>query len=152
MIHGTWISKAGMCELSQLTVFYKTNRNWGLLSLSAGKLFYSEYIVSYGYNVTGNGGRDMHSERMPAMAGKYTVGHMGNLSDVSCGKGLNHQSAAEPLSLVCQIWKCSQTVNDSESEMACKRQSIPRRKTCPWLGKTKRVMPLFYFLIATMWS
>ena len=31
-----------MCEPRQLTVFYKTNRNWGLLFLSAGKLFYSE--------------------------------------------------------------------------------------------------------------
>lgn len=65
-----------MCEPSQLTVFYKTNRNWGLLFLSAGKLYYREYIVSYGYNVTGNGERDMHSERMSVMAGKYTIGHM----------------------------------------------------------------------------
>ncbi len=64
-----------MCELSQLTMFYKINRNWGLLSLSAGKLYYSEYIVSHGYNVTGNGGRDMHSERMSAMARKYAIGH-----------------------------------------------------------------------------
>ena len=54
----TRISKAGMCELSQLTVFYKINRNWELLSPSAGKLYYSEYIVSYGYNVTGNGERE----------------------------------------------------------------------------------------------
>lgn len=37
-----WTAKAGMCELSQLTVFYKVNRNWGLLSPSAGKLNYSE--------------------------------------------------------------------------------------------------------------
>ena len=71
-----WISKAGMCELSQLTVFYKINRTWGLLFPSAGKLYYSEYIVSHGYNVTGNGGRDMHSERMSVMARKYAVGHM----------------------------------------------------------------------------
>lgn len=31
-------------------------------------------------------------------------------------KRLNHQSAAETLSLVIQIWKCSQTVNGFESE------------------------------------
>ena len=72
-----------MCELSQLTVFYKINRNWGLLFLSAGKLYYSEYIVSHSYNVTGNGERDMHSERMPAMAKKHAAGHKGNLSDTS---------------------------------------------------------------------
>ena len=41
-INKTWISKVGMCELGQLTMFYKMNRNWGLLSLSAGKLYYSE--------------------------------------------------------------------------------------------------------------
>lgn len=52
------ISKAGMCELSQLTVFYKVNRNWGLPFPSAGKIYHSEYIVSYGYNVTGNGERE----------------------------------------------------------------------------------------------
>ncbi len=63
-----------MCELSQLIVFYKINRNWGLLFPSAGKLFYSEYIVPHGYNVAGNGGRDMHSERMPATARKYAAG------------------------------------------------------------------------------
>ncbi len=65
-----------MCELSQLIVFYKINRNWGLLFPSAGKLFYSEYIVPHGYNVAGNGGRDMHSERMPATARKYAAGRM----------------------------------------------------------------------------
>lgn len=64
-----------MCELSQLIVFYKINRNWGLLFLSAGKLCYSEYIVSHGYNVTGNGERDMHSERISVMIRKYAVGH-----------------------------------------------------------------------------
>ena len=45
-----------------------------------------EYIVSYSYNVTRNGERDMHSERMPAMARKYTIGHKENLSDMSCGR------------------------------------------------------------------
>lgn len=65
-----------MCELSQLIVFYKINRNWGLLFLSAGKLYYSEYIVSHSYNVTGNGERDMHSERISVMIRKYAVGHM----------------------------------------------------------------------------
>ena len=45
-------------------------------------------------------------------------------------KRLNPQSATETLSLIIQIWKCSETVNDFESEMACKRQSVPRRKTC----------------------
>ena len=65
-----------MYELSQLIMFYKTNRNWYMLCISAGKLKYSEYIVSYGYNVAGNGGRDTHSERMPAMAKKHTTGHM----------------------------------------------------------------------------
>lgn len=65
-----------VCELSQLTMFYKINRNWYLLCTSAGKLYYSEYIVSYSYNVTGNGERDMHSERMPVMARKYTIDHM----------------------------------------------------------------------------
>ena len=72
-----------MCETRHLTMFYKMNRNWGLLFLSAGKLIYSEYIVSYGYNVTGNGERDMHSERMSVMARKHTAGHKGNLSDMS---------------------------------------------------------------------
>ena len=47
-----------MCEPSQLTMFYKTNRNWGLLSPSAGKLNYREYIVATHYNVTGNGKRE----------------------------------------------------------------------------------------------
>lgn len=65
-----------MCELSQLTIFYKINRNWGLLFLSAGKLNHSEYIVSHGYNVTGNGERDMHSERISVMVRKYAIGHM----------------------------------------------------------------------------
>ncbi len=104
-----------MCELSQLTVFYKINRNWGLLFPSAGKINHSEYIVSHGYNVAGNGGRDMHSERISVMVRKYAVGHMGNLSDMFCGE-LNHRSAAEPLSLVIQIWKCSQSINDFESK------------------------------------
>lgn len=44
-----------MCELSQLIVFYKINRNWGLLFPSAGKLYYREYIVTTHYSVTGNG-------------------------------------------------------------------------------------------------
>lgn len=44
--------------------------------LSAGKIFHSEYIVPHGYNVTGNGERDMHSERISAMVRKYAVGHM----------------------------------------------------------------------------
>ena len=65
-----------MCELSQLIVFYKINRNWGSLFPSAGKLYYSEYIVSHGYNVTGNGERDMHSERISVMVRKYAIGHM----------------------------------------------------------------------------
>lgn len=56
--------------------FYKTNRNGGMLFPCAGKLYYSEYIVPHGYNVAGNGGRDMHSERMPATAGKHAAGHM----------------------------------------------------------------------------
>lgn len=64
-----------MCEPSQLTVFYKMNRNWGLLSPSAGKLNYSEYTVQYGYNVAGNGGRECTPKRMPAMAKKHTVGY-----------------------------------------------------------------------------
>ena len=51
-----------MCELSQLTKFYKINRNWYLLCTSAGKLNYREYIVITRYNGTGNGKRDMHSE------------------------------------------------------------------------------------------
>ena len=52
-----------------------------MLSLSAGKLYYSEYIVSYGYNVIGNDERDMHSEKMSVMAKKHMIGHMGNLRD-----------------------------------------------------------------------
>lgn len=44
-----------MCELSQLIVFYKINRNWGLLFSSAGKLYYREYIVTTHYSITGNG-------------------------------------------------------------------------------------------------
>ena len=59
-----------MCELSQLTMFYKINRNWYLLCASAGKLNYREYIVITRYNGTGNGIRDMHSERMSVMAKK----------------------------------------------------------------------------------
>lgn len=46
------------------------NRNWGLLFLSAEKLYYSEYIVITRYNATGNGKRDMHSERIPVMVKK----------------------------------------------------------------------------------
>ena len=45
-----------------------------------------EYIVTTRYNGTGNGKRDMHSERMSVMARKYTIGHKGNLSDMSCGR------------------------------------------------------------------
>lgn len=59
-----------MCEPSQLTRLYKMNRNWGLLFLIAGKLNYREYIVTTRYNGTGNGKRDMHSERMSVMARK----------------------------------------------------------------------------------
>ena len=66
-------------------MFYKINRNWYLLCTSAGKLNYSEYIVSYSYNVTRNGERDTHSERISVMVRKYTIGHMENLSDKSCG-------------------------------------------------------------------
>ena len=62
-----------MCELSQLTMFYKINRNWYLLCASAGKLNYREYIVTARYNGTGNGKRDMHSERMPVMAEKVQL-------------------------------------------------------------------------------
>ncbi len=65
-----FLSTPEVCELSQLTMFYKINRNWGLLFLSAGKLNYREYIVTTRYNATGNGNRDMHSKRMPAMAEK----------------------------------------------------------------------------------
>ena len=36
---------------------------------------------------------------------------------------LNRLSATDTLSLIIQIWKCSETVNDFESEMACNRQS-----------------------------
>ena len=38
------------------------------------------------------------------------------LSDMSYGKGLNHQSAAEPLSLIIQIRKCSESINGFEPE------------------------------------
>ncbi len=64
-----------MCELSQLTMFYKINRNWGLLFPSAGKLNYSEYTVQYGYNGTGNGKRECTPKRMSVMARKHTVGY-----------------------------------------------------------------------------
>lgn len=59
-----------MYKSSQLMMFYKINRNWYLLCVSAGKLNYREYIVITRYNGTGNGKRDMHSERMPVMARK----------------------------------------------------------------------------------
>ncbi len=36
-----------MCELSQLTMFYKMNRNWGLLSSVLGSFF----IVNTQYSV-----------------------------------------------------------------------------------------------------
>ena len=46
-------------------------------------------------------------------------------------EGLNHQSAAETLSLINSDMEVFRDfVNDFESEMACKRQSKPRRKTC----------------------
>lgn len=64
-----------MCEPGHLTMFYKINRNWELLSLSAGKLKYSEYTVQCGYNVAGNGGRERTLKRMSAMAQKHTVGY-----------------------------------------------------------------------------
>ena len=96
-------------------MFYKINRNWGLLFLSAGKINHSEYIVSHGYNVAGNGERDTHSERISVMVRKYAVGHMGNLSGMSWER-LNQRSAAETLSLIIQIWKCSESINDFESK------------------------------------
>lgn len=76
-----------MCELSQLTMFYKINRNWGLLFPIAGKHNYSEYIVSYSYNVAGNGERDMHSE-MDVSNGKKICdrSYVEMLRDMSCGK------------------------------------------------------------------
>ena len=74
-----------------------------------------EYIVSYSYNVAINGERDMHSERMSVMARKYTIGHKGNLSDKFWEK-LNHISATEILSLIIQIWTCSQSRNGFESK------------------------------------
>ncbi len=76
-----------MCEPGQLTVFCKINRNWGLLFLSAGKLYYSEYIVSHGYNVTGNGKRDMHSETDTSNGKKICDrSYAETLSDASCGR------------------------------------------------------------------
>ena len=50
--------------------------------------------------------------------GKKTYGwsYAETLSDMSCKTGLNHQSAAESLSLVIQIWKCSESINGSEPE------------------------------------
>ena len=64
-----------MCELGQLTKFYKVNRNWYLLCASAGKLNYREYIVTTRYNVARNGERDMHSE-MDASNGKKSQKHI----------------------------------------------------------------------------
>ena len=67
--------------------------------------------------MTGNGERDTHSEK-DASNGKKICdrSYAETLSDMSCGKGLNHQSAAETLSLIIQIWKCSQSVNGFESK------------------------------------
>ena len=65
-----------MCELSQLTMLYKINRNWRLLCASAGKLNNREYIVTTRYNAAGNGKRDTHSERMSVMARKVRNVHM----------------------------------------------------------------------------
>ncbi len=70
-----------MCELSQLTKFYKVNRNWYLLCTSAGKLNYREYIVTTRYNVARNGERDTHSKRMSVMAKK--VKNIFNMNVVS---------------------------------------------------------------------
>ena len=64
-----------MYETRHLMMFYKMNRNWETPSPSAGKLFYSEYTVQYGYNAAGNGGRECTPKRMPATAGKHTVGY-----------------------------------------------------------------------------
>jgi len=111
-------SRAGMREFGQLTMFYKTNRNWGLLSPSAGKLYHSEYIVPHGYNVTGNGRRDMHSEK-DAGNGKKTCGrsYAETLSDKPCGKWAKPPiSSGNPKSgnPCFQIWKCSQSINGFE--------------------------------------
>ena len=64
--------------------------------------------------MTGNGERDMHSERMPVMAKKYAIGHMAKAYVICPVEGLNHRSAAEALSLTIQIWKCSHSINDFE--------------------------------------
>ena len=47
-----------MRELSQLIMFYKINRNWHMLCVSAEKLNYREYIVTTRYSGTGNGKRE----------------------------------------------------------------------------------------------
>lgn len=66
----TFCSTPEVCELRQLTMFYKINRNWRLLCASAGKLIYREYIVTTRYNGFGNEKRDTHFERMSVMARK----------------------------------------------------------------------------------
>lgn len=80
----------------------------------------------------GNDGRDMHSERMPAMARKYTAGHMGNLSGAPLWiQAKPPISSGNPKSGNPDMEVSRDFVNGFESEMACKRQSKPRRKTCP---------------------
>ena len=128
------MSRVGMCEPGQLTMFFKTNRNWELLSPSAGKLFYSECIVSYGYNVTGNGKRERTPKGCQQWQENMRQAISGNAKWHVLLLRRNHQSATETLSLerlYLQIWKCSQSINGSESAMACKRCSKPGRKTRP---------------------
>ena len=110
------IPKAGMCGPCQPAMFYKVNRNWGLLSPSAGKLYYSEYIVSHGYNVTGNGERECTPKGCRQRQENMRQAVCGNAKRRVRSSGQNHQSAAEPLSLAFQIWKCSQSINDFESK------------------------------------
>lgn len=66
-IHGIYF-QGQECAGSVTPRCFKMNRNRKMPSSGAGKLYYSEYIVPHGYNVTGNGERDMHSEKMPATA------------------------------------------------------------------------------------
>ena len=62
-------SRVGMCESSQLTRFYKINRNWELLSPSAGKKENIwNIIVSPTTTWPETAGVTVCSERMSVMA------------------------------------------------------------------------------------
>ena len=99
-----------------------------------GSFYIVNIIVPHGYNVTGNGKRDMHSET-DVSNGKKTCGrsYVETLSDMPYEKNRAKPpiSSGYPKSAYADMEVFRDFVNDFESEMACNRQSKPRWKTCP---------------------